>query len=153
MNTLEEVKKIVLRAFNEYKDYVELAGEKNEVKRKHLEDIKKSFKDDGVTLEIKDFSFDVFMVEGYHRRDIEHLGKKFYTLMKVYKELTDTEKLDEEVEDTYEYIREYSNEQVFIINKGKFEEIKKGFIEERKEYFEKNNLFEQTKAELEKLLE
>lgn len=149
----EIIRKNVVKAFNEYKDYIELSNKENKVKNEYLDKIQKLFKEDENDPEIKDYNFEVFMLGGFHRRDAEILGKKFLNYATLYKELPQVKELDEEIESTYKYLKEMNREQVFIVKNGKFEEINKGFIEERRKIFEEKNLFETTKKELEKYFE
>src|SRR5680860_102647 len=101
----KEVKNIlkvkVVRAFNEYKDYVELSNKENKAKQEVLEKVKKLYKEDKQDPEIKDFSFEIFIIDGYHKQDIENLGIKFVHYMGLYKEIPDVESLDEDIETSY----------------------------------------------------
>lgn len=143
----------VVRAFNEYKDYVELTNKENKSKKEVLEKVKELYKEDKQDPEIKDFSFEVFVIDAYHKQDIEGLGIKFVHYMGLYKEIPDAESLDEEIETSYDYLKANAiKKQAFIVNATKFEEVEKGFIEEKKKMFEEQNLYEKVQGELEKFL-
>lgn len=73
--------------------------------------------------------------------------------MRLYKDLKDVEPLDEEIENTYNLVKNADKEQVFVVDKGKFQEITKGFIEEKKKVFEEKDLFNKVQADLEKILQ
>ena len=152
MESTEEILKAkVTRAFNEYRDYVELTNEGNKKKRELLEDLKETYKEDKADPEVKDFSFEVFMVDAYHKKDVEILGTRFVNYMRLYKEI-DADPLDEEIEQSYNYLRDRIPSQVFIVEKGKFKEIHKGHIEEQRKMFDEQGLFEKVQGELEKIL-
>lgn len=143
----------VVRAFNEYKDYVELTNKENKSKKEVLEKVKELYKEDKQDPEIKDFSFEVFVIDAYHKQDIESLGIKFVHYMGLYKEIPDAEPLDEEIETSYDYLKANAiKKQAFIVNATKFEEVEKGFIEGQKKMFEEQNLYEKVQGELEKFL-
>jgi hypothetical protein len=153
MSKTKQVLKVkVTRAFNEYRDYVEKVNEGNKKKKELVEDLKETYKEDKTDQDVKNFSFEIFLVDGFHKKDVEILGTRFVNYMRLYKEVPDAEELDKELEDTYEYLRDKIPSQVFIIDKGKFTEINKGYIEEQKKLFEEQGLFERVQDELEKIL-
>lgn len=153
MDNNEIIRLQVVRAFNEYRDYVELVNEENSKKQKLVEDLKQKYQEDKQDLDVKDFSFEIFIVDAYHKQDVEILGTKFVYYMRLYKDLKDVEPLDEEIENTYNLVKNADKEQVFVVDKGKFQEITKGFIEEKKKVFEEKDLFNKVQADLEKILQ
>lgn len=153
MESTEEILKIkVTRAFNEYRDYVEQVNENNKSKRELLEEIKETYKEDKTDPDVKNFSFEIFLVDGFHKKDVEILGTRFVNYMRLYKEIPDAETLDEEIEESYNYLRDKIEKQVFIIENNKFKEIHKGYIDEQKKMYEEQGLFERVQGELEKIL-
>lgn len=149
----EILREKVVRAFNEYKDYVELSNKENLVKKDAVEKMKTLYKEDKQDPEVKDFSFEIFLIDGFHKQDIKNLGIKFVHYTTLYKELTDIEPLNEEVESSYNYLLKNAMEkQAFIVEGAKFKEVEKGFIESKKQYFEEQNLYEKVQVELEKIL-
>lgn len=153
----KEVKDIlrvkVVRAFNEYKDYVELTNTENKAKKEVLEKVKGLYKEDKQDPEVKDFSFEVFIIDGYHKEDIKNLGIKFVNYMALYKEIPDTDLFEEEIETSYNYLKNNAiQKQAFVVEANKFKEVEKGFIEEKKKMFEDQNLYEKVQVELEKFL-
>lgn len=153
MSSTKQILKVkVTRAFNEYRDYVEKVNEGNKKKKELVEELKETYKEDKSDPEVKNFSFDIFLVDGFHKKDVEILGTRFVNYLRLYKEIPDAEELDEEIEKSYEYLRDKIPSQVFIIDKGKFTEIHKGYITEQKKLFEEQGLFEKVQGELEKIL-
>ena len=153
MESTNEILKVkVTRAFNEYRDYVEKVNEGNKEKRNLVEGLKETYKEDKADPEIKDFSFDIFLVDGFHKKDVEILGTRFVNYMRLYNEIPDADKLDEEIETSYNYLRDKIPTQVFIVEKEKFSEINKGYILEQKKLFEDQGLFDRVQTELEKIL-
>jgi len=151
-STKQILKVKVTKAFNEYRDYVEKVNEGNKDKKDLVEELKETYKEDKTDQDIKNFSFEIFLVDGFHKKDVEILGTRFVNYMRLYKEVPDADKLDEELENSYEYLRDKIPSQVFIIDKGKFTEIYKGYIEEQRKLFEKQGLFDKVQGELEKIL-
>lgn len=154
MESAEEIIRAkAIRAFNEYKDYVELSNQQNKAKKDTLEKVKELYKEDKGDPEIKDFSFEVFLIDGYHKQDIRNLGIKFVHYTSLYKELTEAKPLDDEIETSYEYLKNNAMEkQYFVVEGKKFVEREKGFIEEQRKIFDDKNLFAKVQGELEKLL-
>lgn len=63
MDNNEIIRLQVVRAFNEYRDYVELVNEENSKKQKLVEDLKQKYQEDKQDLDVKDFSFEIFIVD------------------------------------------------------------------------------------------
>lgn len=152
-STEKKLKEKVVRAFNEYKDYVELTNQENKKKKELLEKVKELYKEDQQDPEIKDFSFEVFVIDGFHKQDIEILGTRFVHYMRLFKEIPDAEEFDEEIETSYNYLKDRAlKEQAFLVDKGKFKEVTKGFIEEKRKFFDEKDMYAKVQGELEKYL-
>jgi hypothetical protein len=144
----------VVTTFNEYKDYVELMNEQNKARREELEKIKELYKENEDDQQVQDFTFQIFMVDAFHKRDVEILGTKFVNYVSLYREIPEVEPLDEEIESSYEFLYEQlKDKQAFIVDtKGKFAEIRKGYVEEKRKIFEEKDMFHKLQTELEKYL-
>lgn len=153
MKTTDEVLRVkVTRAFNEYKNYVECANTQNKLKHEVKKKITELYKEDKDDPEVIDFTFDVYMIDAFHKRDITLLGTTFVNYLRLYKEVPDVKPFSEEIESTYSYLDKIQLEQGFIVEQGKFKELRKGFIDERRKIFDENNIFETVKKDLEKQL-
>lgn len=148
----ESIRVEVVEAYNEYNDYMQLISKENKDKNSRAEDIKKDIESGENEDAVEEFALQVHIIDDFHRRDLQILGTKFVNIYRLYMNLPDMEDLPSEVKTLFTKLDDRKEQQVFVVEKGKFEEINKGFVEDRIKVIKEKNLMPKILENLKSIL-
>lgn len=129
----------IISLYNEYKEFDEVAKEKNKAITEKKTSVKDIIKDKNVD-EVRDVLLHIYVDAILYNKDLQIMFFRLITNIETYLEFS-KEPLNEEITTFYKEMKSWSPKKIFVLEKGELVETEVGVLDKARKDFVESDFF------------